>query len=849
MSGSINLGNFVTVDGQTTASGVASGLDTAAIVDALVEARRIPIAALEDEIATGEAEISAYGELRTLLTTLQDAVNALRNPPGVNTAADNAFEARVPVLTSSSANDASSFLAAITANGTPTGSFDLQISQLAENQVLRTDTFTSATDSIVSVGGSGSNIFEPGAFSITSTLATAAGNTLTASDYSYTGALSGSFSGGTGISNVVVGSDGGVGLQGGIGTVSAALVGTDLTLLVTINGAGYSSNTIDVSGGSITPQAITFGNDDNTSFDLDFTDTVAIATQTDADNLAIAMTTDAAALSVFQSRRVGNFDVDVASANSLAGLESVDVRFVSNGFDTSNGLAGSLGEFTVTEVTGAGLGDASISVDIDGETYTASGLGDGSDDITGVVTLTAASGRSLTIDFDEITTTINVGTSALATTLQDDLNDVFQTFNSSVTLSDGDTLTEIASNINDFSSTTGVSANIIQISETDFRLSLQSNDEGTDGAFSIVDAGNILTGNPLATDQAAQNAIISLEDITIEREDNVVDDVISGVTFSLFSETENFGQVGGETITIDIQADGVSASNAIVSFVEAYNAFRTFVAEQTERSDDGDGGYVDTAILQNDSTFFSVEQGLSTEVLAIVDGLSASALNSLDDIGITFVDQDATTTTPEIKNVLAIDQTVFSTALAGELEEVRNIFEFNLTSSTSNIVVADRTNALDLTEFQIQVGDPTMDTTVDIYDSTGATLLFTAGIEAVGSSYLITGTSGTDIEGLELLYTGAGTENIDITVSQGIGDRLYNAVEAAVETDGSIDTAVDALNDREDRLQDDIDTLEERIESFRIQQFNIFTALEIAVSQANTILQLLDAQDAVLNSD
>ena len=68
---SASLGNLnVDSNGSVSVSGVSSGIDFCATIDAIIEARRIPVVTIENRITENEEKILAYQDLDTSLVTL-----------------------------------------------------------------------------------------------------------------------------------------------------------------------------------------------------------------------------------------------------------------------------------------------------------------------------------------------------------------------------------------------------------------------------------------------------------------------------------------------------------------------------------------------------------------------------------------------------------------------------------------------------------------------------------------------------------------------------------------------------------------------------------------------------------
>src|SRR3546814_14561436 len=64
-------------------TGSFSGLDTAAIIEASLAVKRIPIDRLENKISQTETRIAALNEFKALLSPLQSAVNRRSHTPSM----------------------------------------------------------------------------------------------------------------------------------------------------------------------------------------------------------------------------------------------------------------------------------------------------------------------------------------------------------------------------------------------------------------------------------------------------------------------------------------------------------------------------------------------------------------------------------------------------------------------------------------------------------------------------------------------------------------------------------------------------------------------------------------------
>ena len=117
-----------------------------------------------------------------------------------------------------------------------------------------------------------------------------------------------------------------------------------------------------------------------------------------------------------------------------------------------------------------------------------------------------------------------------------------------VNLADGDTsLAGIASAINKANG--NVTASVIKAKDGDYRLMLSSKTTGTDGAMTVSVTGDAKLQSAIGYDSTtktgaltvntdAQNAIVVVNNISIERQSNTITDALPGVTFSLKAESK-----------------------------------------------------------------------------------------------------------------------------------------------------------------------------------------------------------------------------------------------------------------------------------------------------------------------
>ena len=404
-----------------------------------------------------------------------------------------------------------------------------------------------------------------------------------------------------------------------------------------------------------------------------------------------------------------------------------------------------------------------------------------------------------------------------------------------VTLDSGDTLSEVLGKVNAVKSTSGVEMTALEVTPGNFQMVFKATKTGTDQNFDFDAANPGILNVAFASQTDAVDAKLTIDGVQVTRQSNSISDALSGVTFNLKQTTPL-----ATNLTLDVGTDPDLVKSAILNMVDAYNAFRVFAAQQAQTNDDG--GYVDGAVLGASTALRSLVNSVGSEVSSLVNGLG-SAFDSLSDIGITLTDFQGDDETPFTRNILQVDETKLASALASNFEDVQKIFEFSYTVDNPNMVVYSRTNALNATSITFNI-DQTNGVYEATYDNGSGPQTVTLDMTVLTSGGVsLTGPAGSGLEGLNVLFTDTADATVTMNLTQGLGDRFYNLLDDALDEDsGLVATEVTSLNERNDRLQEDIDRIDVMVEAFRNTLLERFSALEAALSSVNSILQMLDAQ-------
>lgn len=445
----------------------------------------------------------------------------------------------------------------------------------------------------------------------------------------------------------------------------------------------------------------------------------------------------------------------------------------------------------------------------------------------------------------------------------------FQLNGINITLTAGNNLTQVASTINAQSSATNTTAKIVQPSVGQYRLLLQSTLTGIANAFTITDTSNVLnnlfstdaTYNPSPTVQSAQDATLLYDgNIIVTRPTNTIDDFIDDMVFILNSKNNP-----SDVIEVEISPNDTLIHDTIKEFVDNYNAISQFIQQQSslaseEPSDDetDDEKTTRLANLKRDPIIKAIGYSIDNYISQPIPGISS--YNNLTSIGITYADTTSTYNNKPIiyKNQLAIDDTTLTTAIADNFDDVRKLFQMNFVATSTNLALGEqRGNNLNVNslQFDININRTTTDTNGNtikdivhvIYTppSGSATTIKADFTPSDSSDYTkggrISGQTGTILENFNFQYTGTGVEVINVNVTQGIADKIYNYL-SEIDSDGVINSAQQILTDLENKYNNDLDKKNAEIEDKREYLLEKYGKLEATYSKANNMLMFLEAQ-------
>ncbi|MGJ8686771.1 MAG: flagellar filament capping protein FliD, partial [Spongiibacteraceae bacterium] len=264
--------------------------------------------------------------------------------------------------------------------------------------------------------------------------------------------------------------------------------------------------------------------------------------------------------------------------------------------------------------------------------------------------------------------------------------------------SGADSLANIRDAINTANDNVGVSASIVN-DQDGAHLVLTSDESGLANEIEVavtVDGGDTgdLTqlafdpnagSNPVDEKVAAKDSIIVVGGFTQTSSTDVVEDVITGVSFTLTEENP------GETFNFSVSVDTASVKKDVESFVSSYNKLSAVLRDLTSYDPE-----TNTAgLLQGDGTTRGIASGLRNVFNTAVSGLS-SELDTLTELGITkTITGDLEIDSETLTGVLDDNFSAIADVFSGENGYATRLDSFLSNVTSSGGLLDNRTEGLE----------------------------------------------------------------------------------------------------------------------------------------------------------
>jgi flagellar hook-associated protein 2 len=383
-------------------------------------------------------------------------------------------------------------------------------------------------------------------------------------------------------------------------------------------------------------------------------------------------------------------------------------------------------------------------------------------------------------------------------------------------------LSDIASAINQASSSSGVSASMVKASDGSYRLVLSANDSNKQINVSAVSGDDVLnqlgltdsTGALANVLQQAKPALVTIAGQQISSDTNEVTDAISGVSLTLTNTTPT-----GVSLNLAVTPDMSAVTQDIGNFITAYNSLRSFVSTNQQVASDGT---VDTSTepLFADSTLTGASQMLNA-LLSSPNASATGAYSTLADLGITFDTNN---------NLVQSDPTALANALQANPSQVAAMFQSTFDPSDPSLKLLANTSANSF-DFDLDVtfdanGNPTGASVNG--DSSGWTIQGTRVVGATGGPY----------QGLSFAIHETSETTVHVSIKPGLANQISNFSTLYGGAAGLIQQEIGALTTQDDSWSAQSSQIRSDAQDYETTLINKYATMEQEVSAA----QLVQAQ-------
>lgn len=790
-------------------TGLGSGLDTNAIIAQLVAIERQRITQVQGRASTQTSAITAYTAMRSKLTELRTASQALAKGTDWNP------------LTATSSSD--SIVGVSATSGTFTGSMSFRVTGLAAAGAVRSaNTITGLSTRITT----GSAIF-----------ATAGAqrygfSSLTADDTVTTGSHS-----------IVVTQSSGVAVKSSASALAASTVidGTNNSLALSVNGASY---TVTIAAGTY----------DRTQL------ATALQTALDAQNIGVTASVNSAnALKLTTTSEGSAATIAITGGNALTPLLLTTDASNNVGVDgkltVDGGTTQTFGNVTAINVGGsitiaAAVGNFSAVMSGGMRAGTISGnqvsVGDGS--LSSVVAALNGSKSGISAAAVQVATNIyrlqisatttgagsdpNLGLAEFDSSVVGSLTTLAQGADATITVGTGAGAYSVANSSNTIANLLpGLTVTLKQVSDADVTVTVDRNAEGlADKAQKIVDLANALRADidkATSYDAATRKSSALTGDSTLRR---LVSEINTAISSAVPGATPASPGLAG----VSAAKDGKFTFDR-AKFITAFRADPAGMAKLFAQSATATNGSV-SLVAAGDRAI----GGTYDLVITTAAEQATHTSTGLASVG--------TTIRAKIGSIEGSYTVQAGDTLATTVAGLNTAFAAIGLSASASVVGSD---------IRIASGGYGAGTTLEVaWD--GSTYVSDSGVDIAGSIGGITGTgigqqlliANTEktVGGISILYSGTATGAMGtLTYSPGIAQRTSSAVFRANDSiSGYLTSAEAARKSQRDMINRQVEAMEQRLSSYENRLKRQFAQLETAMADQKSKQSWLSSQIAQL---
>ena len=385
--------------------------------------------------------------------------------------------------------------------------------------------------------------------------------------------------------------------------------------------------------------------------------------------------------------------------------------------------------------------------------------------------------------------------------------------------SSNNTLQGLASSLNALS---GISASVLQTSAGVYSLVVKS-PMGADNAIRITttDTGlnqfradpTIGSGSPApatAQKQAASDAELVVDGVTVKRTSNSISNIFSGYTIDLKGETDTLTP---SNFNVSSSLDVDSAFNNAKTLVDRLNLTRTYFDELLDRGiDDGEKG-----TLSADPVMKAISNQIRKLTENSLVGFGSNT-RYLSELGIQ-TKRDGT---------LLINEKSFKEAVENDPTSYDAIFNSSITSDNTNLAISKTSISKPKAGTYEYVFDSSKASTpVDLRASLGNTTL-SGGTDSVTGLTYYSATSG-EAAGITIIPQ-ASVSSAFVYVGESMLDKMDTYIENILSSSGDIERRKSSLNKDLTEIDDGLLDINRKVDVIRERYLEQFSAMETAVT-------------------
>ena len=378
----------------------------------------------------------------------------------------------------------------------------------------------------------------------------------------------------------------------------------------------------------------------------------------------------------------------------------------------------------------------------------------------------------------------------------------------SVTLTVSDSTLTLAELADELDALDGVTASVIQTDTDSYSLVIKA-EQGAENAIRMTVVEGSTTGlsafdttsdNYSHEVQAAADAILTLDSITVTRSSNRITDLLPGYGLTLTATTDS-------AITAKADRSDAYATQLMSLFVDQINTTLSMLKTSTSRGYNG----TSRGALAGDVAATALQSQLRAVLQSPIAGFASDDVY-LSDFGVS----------TNTDGSLSLDETEFLAKFQDDPDSLNALFKSGFTSS-STLVKPAKFGTLEPTPGAY---DFTFDSSTSKFIMGSKT--FIKGTNTDGDYYW-SSYSG-DTQGTRVTISGSGTASGTIYYGTSLADLLADFVSTVTDDDELIDRRLTQLDTDKTAATDEIAAIETRMESIRTRYNIQFSAMEALIT-------------------